>query len=296
MNSFEMNRNLIRRYYHELWNQWRFDLARDILAEDIRFRGSLAVEVHGIEGFKEYMRLVQRAFPDFTNSIQELISEGERIVARLAYEGTHRGELFGIPPTGKKVAYYGVAIFRIVGEKIAEGWVLGDAMGPFKQLDAHRVDGRAVAESTLVISPPTDEEREWAASLMARSEPWVALGRSIAQCRRVFHDPEYRIFVLHLDHKPCAFAVLDPRGLAGSPYLKSLAVTEEFRGRALGSRMLGFIESLFRSESPHMFLCVSSFNERARRFYERQGYAAVGEFQDYLIPGASEVLMHKLLR
>jgi ribosomal protein S18 acetylase RimI-like enzyme len=59
---------------------------------------------------------------------------------------------------------------------------------------------------------------------------------------------------------------------------------------------MDFAEDLFRGESPHMFLCVSSFNLRARVFYERRGYRAVGEFQDYIIEGASEFLLHKRLR
>ena len=60
----EENRALIRRYYGELWNQWKFDLAEDLIAENIRFRGSLSMEVEGIEGFKGYMRVV-RCFPRF---------------------------------------------------------------------------------------------------------------------------------------------------------------------------------------------------------------------------------------
>ena len=57
-----------------------------------------------------------------------------------------------------------------------------------------------------------------------------------------------------------------------------------------------FAEDLFRREARHIFLCVSSFNTRARAFYERLGFCAVGEFQDYIIEGASEILMHKRLR
>lgn len=57
-----------------------------------------------------------------------------------------------------------------------------------------------------------------------------------------------------------------------------------------------FAENLFREEARHLFLCVSSFNARARSFYERRGYQAVGELEDYVIEGASEILMHKRLR
>jgi predicted ester cyclase len=65
-----------------------------------------------------------------------LIAEGSTVVARLTYTGTHQGELFGIPVTGKGVTYSGVAIFLIVDGKIKDGWVLGDAMGLKRQLEA----------------------------------------------------------------------------------------------------------------------------------------------------------------
>jgi ribosomal protein S18 acetylase RimI-like enzyme len=58
---------------------------------------------------------------------------------------------------------------------------------------------------------------------------------------------------------------------------------------------LEFAEELFRGGAKHIFLCVSSFNSRARSLYERCGYKVVGEFKDYVIEGASEILMHKRL-
>lgn len=89
---------------------------------------------------------------------------------------------------------------------------------------------------------------------------------------------------------------MHPRGLAGSPYVASIAVAEDRRGRGVGEQLLDFVEAHFRPDARHLFLCVSSFNERARRLYERLGYEPVGEFQDYVVDGASEVLMHKWLR
>ena len=92
------------------------------------------VTVKGRDEFKQYMRTVQRAFPDFHNQIEELIAEEEKVVARLTYTGTHQGTLFGIEPIGKKVSYAGIAIFRISGRCIADGWVLGDRHGLLEQL------------------------------------------------------------------------------------------------------------------------------------------------------------------
>jgi steroid delta-isomerase-like uncharacterized protein len=128
------HKNLVRRYYEALWNHWEFAQADELIAEGIAFRGSLGQTVQGREGFKEYMRTVRRAFPDFHNRLEELVAEGDRVVARLTYTGTHAGELLGIPPTGRRVSYAGVALFRVASGQIAEGWVLGDLYGLVAQL------------------------------------------------------------------------------------------------------------------------------------------------------------------
>src|SRR5258705_13908829 len=100
--SAEHNKALVRRYYEEMWNHWDFALADELIDEGVGFRGSLGVSVQGRERFKEYMRTVRRAFPDFHNHVEEQIAEDERVVARLTYTGTHRGELFGIGATGRR--------------------------------------------------------------------------------------------------------------------------------------------------------------------------------------------------
>jgi ribosomal protein S18 acetylase RimI-like enzyme len=92
------------------------------------------------------------------------------------------------------------------------------------------------------------------------------------------------------------FAVLVRYGAAGSPYLASIAVAEGFRNRGIGSQLLAFAENLYQPAARHIFLCVSSFNTRAQALYQRRGYQIVGELKDYVIEGASEILMHKTLR
>lgn len=136
--TLEQNKSLIRRYYGELWNRWDYRLADELLVDGFLFRGSLGVNVTGRDGFRDYMRTVHGAFPDFHNHIEEIIAEGDRVVARLTYTGTHRGELFGVASTGRRVSYAGVAIFRIGGAAIAEGWVLGDVHGLIQQLTRDR--------------------------------------------------------------------------------------------------------------------------------------------------------------
>ena len=131
----EDNKRIIRRYYEELWNRWDSSAADKILAPEVKFRGSLGVSVIGIEGFREYVQLVRAAFPDFHNRLEDLIAEEDKVVARLTYTGTHRGELFGRRPTGRRVSYSGVAIFSFRDGKITEGWVLGDTLNLLKQID-----------------------------------------------------------------------------------------------------------------------------------------------------------------
>jgi [ribosomal protein S18]-alanine N-acetyltransferase len=147
----------------------------------------------------------------------------------------------------------------------------------------------------IVIRPATDPEKEAAARLLAGSDPWITLGISLEQCMRNCRDPEYVLYVASAGEGLAGIMLLDPRGLAGSPYLKSIAVFPEFAGKGIGSDLLSYGENLFRGSSRHFFLCVSSFNHKARRFYEHHGYEAMCEFRDYIIEGASEILMHKNL-
>ncbi|HKV53394.1 MAG TPA: DUF3565 domain-containing protein, partial [Candidatus Binataceae bacterium] len=82
------NRALVRRYYEELWNQWKLELIDGLIADDFRFRGSLGLETRGRAAFGDYVRTIRAAFPDFHNSIEGMIAEDNKVVARLIYTGT----------------------------------------------------------------------------------------------------------------------------------------------------------------------------------------------------------------
>jgi GNAT superfamily N-acetyltransferase len=115
----------------------------------------------------------------------------------------------------------------------------------------------------MEISPAEEHEREWAARLMAASDPWVTLGVTIEECRRNCRDPRFQLYVARLEGEPCGMILLDRRGVAGSPYVKSVAVDPGRRGAGIGAVLLRFAEDLFRPEAKHIFLCVSSFNDLA---------------------------------
>jgi ribosomal-protein-alanine N-acetyltransferase len=148
----------------------------------------------------------------------------------------------------------------------------------------------------IAISFADDADRHWCARLMAESDPWMRLGRGYEECLAACQpDPGTLLFIARDGETACGFALMRERGVAGSPYLVSIGVAETYRGRGVGSRLLAHIEEYFRTRARHMFLCVSSFNDGARRLYERLGYVRVGELSDYIVDGASEILMHKRL-
>lgn len=130
----EAHTAIVRRFYEELWNRWDLAVADEIVAEDIRFRGSLGTTVRGRDQFKAYVESVRAAFPDWRNEVDELFGAGEKVVARLTWTGTHRGELLGVPATGREVRYVGVAIFTVVGGVIEEAWVVGDTQELWRSL------------------------------------------------------------------------------------------------------------------------------------------------------------------
>jgi len=147
----------------------------------------------------------------------------------------------------------------------------------------------------IVIIPATNDERNWAVNLLSGTDPWLTLGVTPEKIRESCNLPELKIFVAHIQEKPCGVIIIHPQGVAGSPYIKSIAVVDEFRSRGVGAALIQFTEELFRSKSRYLFLCVSSFNTRAQVFYERLGFTFIGELKDYIIDGASEILLSKKL-
>ena len=147
-------------------------------------------------------------------------------------------------------------------------------------------------KQSLQILPATHEERDWAAELFSSSEPWKALGITYENLRTTCHDPEYLMYVAHID-EPCGVIILDPRGVAGAPYIKSVLIEEKYRSQGIGATLIAFAENFFKQKSRHLFLCVSSFNQKAHLFYERLGYSVIGELKDHIKQGESEILMYK---
>jgi ribosomal-protein-alanine N-acetyltransferase len=145
----------------------------------------------------------------------------------------------------------------------------------------------------FAITAATSDDGEWAARLMAASDPWITLGRGLDHCRAACQRPEFLLVVARVGEERCGFALVNPTGVAGSPYLAAIAAASAWRSRGAGAALLDHCERRAALTARHFFLCVSAFNTRARAFYARHGYRQVGEFDDFIIEGASELLMYK---
>jgi predicted ester cyclase len=134
--SLEQNKALVRRLMEEDISGGNLDVADEIIAPDFYDHTNPPGLERGIEGHKGIVRLFRTTFPDLEWRIEELIAEGDRVVARTTMHGTQLGGFFGLPPTGRRVTMTGVHIMRIADGKIAEHWGSNDDLGLMRQLGA----------------------------------------------------------------------------------------------------------------------------------------------------------------
>ena len=97
-------------------------------------RTPLPIEATGAEALKQVFAMLLRAFPDLHVTVEDLIAEGDKVVARNSVTGTHQGEYMGLPPTGRTVTYNEIFIFRFADGRIAETWGVVDVLSQMKQL------------------------------------------------------------------------------------------------------------------------------------------------------------------
>jgi ribosomal-protein-alanine N-acetyltransferase len=136
------------------------------------------------------------------------------------------------------------------------------------------------------------EQAETCARMMAESEPWITLRRGYDESLTILTDPSREVYLAVDGEEVAGFVVLEMMG-AFTGYVKSIYVSPPYRGGGVGDRLMSFTEERVFRERPNVFLCVSDFNEEARRFYERLGYEVVGELRDYIVRGRSEILLRK---
>ncbi|MCX5785465.1 MAG: GNAT family N-acetyltransferase [Elusimicrobia bacterium] len=133
-----------------------------------------------------------------------------------------------------------------------------------------------------------------AARLMAASDPWRKLGRGYRACLNSMTAPFREVYIARSEREIAGLAIITMYGTFRG-YIQSLFVAETFRDRGLGAQMMEHAEEKIFSRAPNVFLCVSSFNKKAIRFYKRLGYRQCGRLADFIVRGHDELLMRKTI-
>jgi steroid delta-isomerase-like uncharacterized protein len=131
----EDNKTVIRRFLKEVFEGGDLELIDELFAPDYVLHDPVVPEeVRGPEGMKQYVSMYRSAYPDTHFTVEDQISEGDRVVTRWTGQGTQHGELMGISATGNQVTITGIEFDRVSGGKLQETWVNYDALGMMQQL------------------------------------------------------------------------------------------------------------------------------------------------------------------
>jgi C-1 hydroxylase len=129
--SLEENKMLVRRFI-ESYNKRKVELIEDYVSPEYVDHSNHVDR----EGLKQLIAMGVKAFPDWLETVEDIIAEGDKVWVLLAYTGTHLGEFMGLSPTGKNIKAKAVDIYRVVNGKLAEYWNVTDNVNIFKQIGA----------------------------------------------------------------------------------------------------------------------------------------------------------------
>jgi steroid delta-isomerase-like uncharacterized protein len=133
--SVEANKAIVRRIFEEVFNQRNLALADELSAPDaLNDAAPPGITPDGPESLKQIVQMLTSAFPDLHTTVEDMIAEGDKVVARTTLNGTHEGPLWGIPPTGKRVSQEQIHIVRLRDGKVAEHRAVRDDLGMMQQL------------------------------------------------------------------------------------------------------------------------------------------------------------------
>lgn len=133
--SVEENKALYRSLVEEVLNKGNLEALSEYMSLNVVDHGASASGLPpGREGIKQALGAFLTAFPDLKLTIEEVIAEGDKVVGRVTFRGTHKGEFMGISPTGKEITVESIEINRISDGKFVEHWEVFDQLGMMQQL------------------------------------------------------------------------------------------------------------------------------------------------------------------
>lgn len=131
--SLEQNKEIVIKMY-QAFDRQNIEQGREFMAVNIQGQGLDGVLCQGIDAFMQYATSIFSAFPDGYHLFEEIIAEDDKVVTRGIFSGTHKGELVGIPPTGKYVKLSVVHIDRVLENKVIQHWGQANIFSLMQQL------------------------------------------------------------------------------------------------------------------------------------------------------------------
>ena len=134
--SVEQNKAIVRRFVEEVLSGHDLSVLPELLRDDYvdHDPGNVEGEQMGTAGAAQEVSAFVTGLPDMRVSIDDLIGGGDYVTLRGVLEGTHKGELFGIPATSKMIRVPAIQMFRLVDGRIVEAWLELDRLGMLRQL------------------------------------------------------------------------------------------------------------------------------------------------------------------
>jgi ribosomal protein S18 acetylase RimI-like enzyme len=150
-----------------------------------------------------------------------------------------------------------------------------------------------VPEEKLVINLTTDLKKiVVCATMMSKSDPWITLDMNYDQCFKAFEGHCKEIYVVEIDNEIAGFVILQICGTFAG-YIQTICMSEAYRGKGYGKKLLQFCEERILKISPNIFICVSSFNKGAAKLYYEFGFKLIGELDNFVKEGYTELLLRK---
>jgi len=130
----ESNKTLYRDFIQQVFNEGRLDSLDRFLAPDYVIRDAPSGTPTGADGVRQIVTMFRDAFPDLEITLDDVIAEGDLVASSSILRGTHKGAIFGIPPTGKSVSAPGLTMVRIIDGRLVESRVKNDTTALMIQL------------------------------------------------------------------------------------------------------------------------------------------------------------------
>lgn len=130
----QSNSDIVRGFIEEVLNKGNIEESGRFFWEDMVEQVPLPGQGPGLAGLKDILRGMRAAFPNMHWTVEEQITDGDKVVTRFEWTGTHRGAFLGVPATGRSVKVWGIVIDRFEGGKIKDTRIIMDSLGLMMQL------------------------------------------------------------------------------------------------------------------------------------------------------------------